>query len=292
MAIDSSFTWSPVKLLNLESLKVLVIGGTGGLGRSISQLLAAAGASVTVVGQTFRDAGVENIDFVQCDLSSIESAKKLARNLDVSQVNMVVFTTGIIAAPTRQITDEGLERDMAVSYLNRFIMVREMVPQMKKAKSALGFTPRVFFMAYPGDGQLGNPKDLNSEENYKAMKAHMNTVAGNEALVYDSAKRYKGTNFYGLNPGIVRTNIRNNFLGENSWKSRAVETLVGWLTRTPEKYAEGIVPLLVAPELDQRNGAIFNNNANALEPSKGMSKEYVASYIEASEELLKKKHLI
>lgn len=291
MAIDKTFTWSPAQLLNLESLKVLVVGGTGGLGRSISKLLATAGASVTVVGQTFRDEGTKNIDFVQCDLSSMKSAKELAQKLDVSQVDIVLFTTGIFASPTQQITSEGLDKDMAVSFLNRLVMVREIVPRIKQAKSGLGFGPRVFYMAYPGDGQLGTPDDLNSEKKYSVMKAHMNTVAGNEALVYDSAQRYTTTNFYGLNPGLVRTNIRDNLLGQNSWRSSVLETVVGWFTRTPDQYAERIAPLLVAPELDQRNGGIFNNNGKALERSKGMTDDYAAAYIKASEELLQSKRL-
>lgn len=291
MAIDHSFTWSPSKLVNLESLKVLVVGGTGGLGRAISKQLAAAGASVTVVGQTFRDEETKNIDFVPCDLSSMKSASELAKKLDVSQVDIVLFTTGIIAAPSKQITGEGLEKDMAVSYLNRLVMVRELVPRMQKTKSVFGTSPRVFYMAYPGDGQLGNPEDLNSEKKYAPMKAHLNTVAGNEALVYDSAKRYENAHFYGLNPGIVRTNIRDNLLGKNSWRSSAVETLVGWFTRSPDQYAERIAPLLIAPELEQRNGGIFNNNGHALQRSKGISEDYAAAYIKASEELLRDKQL-
>ena len=48
------------------------------------------------------------------------------------------------------------------------------------------------------------------------MSLHMNTVAGNEMLVLDSAKRYPSANFFGLNPGIVKTNIRANLVGEGT----------------------------------------------------------------------------
>jgi hypothetical protein len=50
-------------------------------------------------------------------------------------------------------------------------------------------------------GIEGDPSDLNSERTHEYWHAHMNTVAGNEALVIDGAARYPGVNFYGLNPG-------------------------------------------------------------------------------------------
>ena len=34
------------------------------------------------------------------------------------------------------------------------------------------------------------------------MQVHMNTVAGNEALVFDSAERYPDVDFFGLTRGL------------------------------------------------------------------------------------------
>lgn len=291
MGIDKSITWKPKKLENLAALNVLVFGGTGGLGRAITRELALAGAQVTVIGQTFRDKDVKNIRFVKADLSSIKLSRSVARELDVSSTDIVLFTTGIFAASQREETPEGLERDMAVSYLNRIAIIREIVPKMKVVENLLGFVPRVFVMAYPGAGQLGTINDLNQEKSYGAMKAHMNTVAGNESLVYDSVAKYKGTHFFGLNPGLVKTEIRSNFLGSNTWKSKITETLIGWFSRSAEQYAKDISPLLFAPELEKHNGAIFDSYGRALFPSKGLTTEYAKEYVKASESLMSNKGL-
>ena len=291
MRIDKTFSWIPKKLANLGDLNITVVGGTGGLGRAISRSFADAGANVTVVGQTFRDEKQKNIKFVRADLSSINESRKVARELDVSSTHILVFTTGIFAASKRQETSEGLERDMAVSFLNRMVMVPELVSRMHSKENFYGFIPRVFIMAYPGSNQLGNIDDLNSEKSYGSMKTHMNTVAGNEALVYDSVSKYKNVHFYGLNPGLVKTNIRNNLFGEGSWTSKIMEGLIGWFTHTPEQYALGISPLLIAKEIEGLNGGIFNKNGESLYPSKGFTPEYASKYIKASEDLLISKNL-
>lgn len=291
MKTDSSFTWTPKKLAGLDKLNVVVVGGTGGLGRAVTHQLASAGAQVTVIGQTFRDENTANVSFVKGDLSSMVKARELAENLDVSNVDIVLLTAGIFAGPKREETAEGLEKDLAVSFLNRKVIIDAIAPKLRSSQNTFGFTPRIFNMAYPGNDQLGNIDDLNSEKGYGTMKAHMTTVAGNEALIYDSVAKYPGVHFYGLNPGIVKTNIRNNLLGEGSWKSGLLETIVGWFTRTPEQYASTIAPLLIAPELELQNGGSFNNNGKLLLRSKGMTNEYASKFIRASEDLLDRKGL-
>lgn len=275
--------------LQLKSLDVLIFGGTGGLGRAIGKTLASLGAHVTVVGQTFRDEDNPNISFIKADLSSIEKAKEIAKSIDVSKTDIVLFTTGIFAAKQREETSEGIEKDLAVSYLNRLAILRIIGPKFKPATNSLGFKPRVFVIGYPGNGQLGQLDDFNQEEKYSYYGAHMNTVAGNEALVVDSARKFKNFNIFGLKPGIIKTGIRDNLFGKGSYLSSAVESVIGWFTYTPEQYAENIVPLLVAPELDNANGSIYNNKAHEIPLSKGMTPEYSNKFIQTSLDLLKNK---
>lgn len=278
-----------VNELKLSPLDVLIVGGTGGLGRAIGKTLASCGASVTVVGQTFRDEDVPNIKFVKADLSSIERSKGVAKALDVSQTDIVIFTTGIFANSKRQETDEGIEKDLAVSYLNRLAMTNIIAPKLKSSVNSFGFHPRVFFIGFPGKGQLGDLEDLNQEKKYNYYTAHMNTVAGNEALVVNSKDKFKNVKFYGLNPGIVKTNIRDNLFGKGSYLSSSIETVIGWFTYTPEQYASNMVPLLVAPELEKFNGVAFNNKAKEIPISKGMTPEHAGKIINESVDLLKKK---
>lgn len=288
MKRDLSLKWHNVDPGSLRGRRAIVVGGTGGVGRAVSQALAARGAQVTVVGQTFRDADIANISFVQADLSLLKDAERVARELSAEQADLLVFTTGIFAAPKRQVTAEGIERDMAVSYLNRLVMLRNLAPRLGTQRIDGSLHARVFIMGYPGTGQLGTPDDLNSDRAYKVMAAHMNTVAGNEALVVNSAHRYPDLGVFGLNPGLIKSSIRSNLMGADSLKHRIMEWLIGKLAPSADDYAARILPLLVSPDLDQRSGVFFNRKAQAILPSEGMNEAYAKRYIAASAVLIAK----
>ena len=63
---NKNLTWKAVspESLDLSGKQVVVVGGTGGIGRALSRLMAARGAQVTIVGRTFREAATPGIHLV------------------------------------------------------------------------------------------------------------------------------------------------------------------------------------------------------------------------------------
>jgi len=114
------------------------------------------------------------------------------------------------------------------------------------------------------------------------MGVHMNTVAGNEMLVLDAAKRLPHVGVFGLNPGLIKTDIRSNFLGGKKLLSATIEWLIGLLNPTAEAYAEHIVPLLITPELDGKTGLMFNRKAQAILPSPGLTPAHIEAFLSES----------
>ncbi|WP_271595650.1 SDR family NAD(P)-dependent oxidoreductase [Bradyrhizobium sp. CCBAU 25360] len=279
-------TLPSLESLRLDGLNVAVIGGTGGIGRAFSHQLAARGANVLVVGQTFRDQDMPRITFMKADLSSMRDARRIGSALPAGKMDIVVFTTGIMAGPKREVTGEGIERDLAVSYLSRRVILNEIAPRLGKDRARADLRPRMFVMGFPGTEQRANVDDLNSERSYKRFAAHSNTVAGNEVLVIEAASRFPDVDVFGLNPGFVKTNIRANLLG-----SRALFAVVEWLTTfmmvEPDAYAERLVPLLVSRDLNGRSGAMFNNKAEAILASPSSTEpSYAAALMGASDRLV------
>lgn len=271
---------------DLTNKNIVIIGGTGGLGQALSRKMASQGAHVLVVGQTFRDQETSGIQFLQADLSLMSEAKRIADEIPAESIDMLIFTTGIFAAPERQETTEGIERDLAVSYLNRFVILNHLAHRLGQHKAN---KIRVFVMAYPGSGEIGQTEDLNWEHTYKAMDAHMNTVAGNEILVHYAAKVFPHVNTFGINPGVVKTNIRSNWIGNKKLLSGLLEGLIGIFNPTPAQFAEKLVPILFAPELEVFNGALLTRAGKALYPSKGIQeKSHVNAFIKRSYALLEK----
>jgi hypothetical protein len=244
-------------------------------------------AGVVVVGQTFRDSVVPAIEFIKADLSLMREAQRVAAVLPAEHLDLLVFTTGIMAGPKREETAEGIERDMAISYLSRLVILRDIAPRLGKNRPAARMKPRVFVMGFPGIGQAGKLDDLNAERTYGRWAAHINTVAGNETLVLDAAKRYPHASFFGLNPGLIKTNIRSNLFGGDTLLYRFIEWMTGLLASSAESYAERITPLLISPDLEGVSGAMFDRKGQAILPSPKLTDSaYVEAFIAASEALV------
>lgn len=124
------------------------------------------------------------------------------------------MTQGIFAGRERKVNEDGIGLDMAVSYLSRSVMVREMVPVIGSARTDGSSMPRICVMGFPGGPRVATPDNFNSKRPCDWERAHTNTVVGNEALVLDSAERYPHVRFHDLNPGIMTSHIMGDLLGE------------------------------------------------------------------------------
>ncbi|MEO1035953.1 MAG: KR domain-containing protein [Pseudomonadota bacterium] len=269
----------------MNEQRAAVVGGTGGLGRAIARWLADRGATVTVVGRTFRDSDTDGIDFAQADLATVSEQRRIATELPAEDLGLLVFTTGILSPKRRETSSDCVEIDLAVSYLSRFVILRGVAQRLG---ANLEVRPRVFVMGAPGKNIAGNPSDLNSEESYAQLAAHTQTVAANEALVLDAKHRYPQIDVYGLNPGLVASGgIRAPFLGgAESLRFKLVEWLIGKLNPSADEYAEQIGPTLIAKELNSESGLIFDATARPTKPSKNLTPERVAEFMQATDALL------
>jgi NAD(P)-dependent dehydrogenase (short-subunit alcohol dehydrogenase family) len=250
--------------MNIAEKTILVIGGTSGLGQAIALEAREKGAQkVTVVGRSFKDTESSNYAFVKADLSSMKEAKRIGETIPPADI--VVLTAGIFSSPQRQETAEGLECDMATSYLSRFVILQALVPRLAP-------NSRVFIMGFPGSNSKPyNLDDLNSDKTkYDSMSTHLTTVMANEALVLDwAAQDPKHALFFGLNPGLIKTGIRANVYtsGVMRYVGPILEVLIGWFSLSATGYAKRMIPLLLASNLNDHSGTMFNPKAQAVKPS-------------------------
>jgi NAD(P)-dependent dehydrogenase (short-subunit alcohol dehydrogenase family) len=126
---------------------VLCMGGTSGIGSAVAEAFLRRGTRVVVIGRTrpqkLLSEGGNLIRFVEADLSLITVARATAIELSKEHFDVILCTTTLTPGAFA-LTDEGIERDLATSYLSRFVVLNEM-----EARGALKNT-RVFIMGYPG----------------------------------------------------------------------------------------------------------------------------------------------
>lgn len=272
--------------MELPGTKVAVIGGTAGIGQAIARRFAQLGADVIVVGRSLREPAQSSLRFIQADLSRMSQAQELGRVLP-DDLDVAVFTVGVFPAAQRETTADGIERDLAISYLSRLVATRNLAPRLSAARTSTAEPARIFIVGFPGGGQRADLNDLNSEREYKAMRAHSFTVAGNEALVVDAANRYEGVEWFGVSPGLIRTGIREvAFHGKWRWLYRVVEGLIGVLTPSADQYAAKIIPHFVSPELAGHSGAMIDRRGRIINSKRLIGTEEAEAVIAASDGLL------
>ena len=248
---------------SLAGKRVVVVGGTNGLGRAVALQAAQDGAAVTVVGRTFLDEGVKGISFVKADLSLMTTAARVARALPAESIDVLFMTIGIVPDGKRIATTEGIEIDMAVSALSRLVILLHVAKRLPASA-------RVFVMGFPGSkGALikSTIDDVNSTKAYSFYSAHMNTVALNEVLVLSWAKKL---NIYGLNPGLIKTGIRKPVHG-GGCLGGFLEWCIGLFNISPAVYAAGIVPLFTATGF--ASGTMFDQLGKPILPSPELSND-------------------
>jgi NAD(P)-dependent dehydrogenase (short-subunit alcohol dehydrogenase family) len=243
------------KKSDISGKKILIVGGTSGLGRAISLNAASRGAIVKVVGRSFKDEGINGISFEGADLSLMKEAKRIGEIVD-DDFDVVVFTQGIIAGTKRAESEERIELDMAVSYLSRLVILKSLIPRLKAGA-------RIFIMGFPGSAPSSyRIDDLNAEKEYvgKFGFVHANTVVGNEALVIHWAATDKDHSFFGLNPGLIKTGIRQGAYDTVGMKMMApvLEGMLGLFGPKPDSYGKIMTDLISVEGLEEHSGNSFN----------------------------------
>jgi hypothetical protein len=174
----------------------------------------------------------------------------------------------------------------AVSYLSRLVIISYLTPRLKQSA-------RVFIMGFPGTDQKYYIEDMNCEKKYDSFGTHFNTVVGNEALVVDWSSKSNGILYYGLNPGLIQTGIRDNVYSGTIGKvlKPIVEGMIGLLTTSAKTYGTNMVSVLFAPNLDKPNGAIINQQGKPIYSSKAFTTDpdLAKNFIDASQKLVTEK---
>ncbi len=201
----------------MEGKRVLITGGTAGIGKQAAIALLQQGAEVVLVGRNEEKtkAVVEELrartanpklEYLLADLSSIAAVRKLAADFIAKYPRLDVLLNNAGGMnPGRSLTVDGYERTMATNHLAYFVLATELLPVLEK--SAPARIVNVASNAHKG-GKL-DFDDLMAEKSYSTFRQYSRSKAAYILFTRELARRLadKQITVNCLHPGFVASDF-------------------------------------------------------------------------------------
>lgn len=245
--------------------RVLITGGTDGIGLESGKVLAEMGAGVVVVGRdrAKAEAAIQEIDahsqsdrasYLLADLSSMEEVRRLAENFNANSNRLDVLVNNAGSAfLTRTLTAEGYEKTFALNHLAYFLLTNLLLDLLIK-------TPQSRVVNVSSGSHLSGQidfDDVDLENGYFVLKAYRQSKLANVMFTYALARRLEGTGVIAncLHPGLVKTGIFRKV----GWIGPLVDLVMRTRSRaiSVRQGAQTIVHLASSPEVAGVTGRYF-----------------------------------
>lgn len=189
---------------DLQGKRVLVTGGTKGIGKAIADEVAQAGAQVIVTARNHPGKGHSAHQFIGADLTLPEHVSNLEREINetVGGIDILVNNVGGLTTPGggfRTLTDAHWENELQLNLLAAIRLDRVLLPHMIEQKRGV----IIHISSVAGRQPLWN---LNMA--YSVSKAALNSYS--KALATEVAP--KGVRVLTVSPGATKTPPMEKFI--------------------------------------------------------------------------------
>ncbi|MFT4711254.1 MAG: NAD(P)-dependent dehydrogenase (short-subunit alcohol dehydrogenase family) [Bacteroidia bacterium] len=278
--------------------RVLVTGGSSGIGKATVIALARDGAHVVftardiaagmVAKQEIEEEARTPVEVRQLDLASFDSILAFARSFleEFSELHVLVHNGGVLLAK-RQETEDGFEMTFGVNHLGPFTLNRLLLPLLKK--SAPGRIVVVASHAHLGAGQVLNKgldfNDLQSKQSYQGIRAFAASKLANVLFTRHLAKVLADTGLsaFCLHPGILSPGLSVESRLDGLYGSFL--KLMSAFFPTAKKGARNIVYLCTKPGIEDLSGEYFLNREQTPASNAGRDDAAALQLWEVSEAL-------
>ncbi|MFG3662302.1 SDR family NAD(P)-dependent oxidoreductase [Streptomyces sp. NPDC047706] len=261
--------------VDLTGRRAVVTGGASGLGAETVRALAAAGAEVTIATRRPQSAeplaqelaavgGTGRVRAEALDLSNSASVDAFARAWR-GPLDILVANAGIMALPTRTLTPDNWEMQLATNYLGHFALATGLHAALRDAGSA-----RIVVVS--SGAHLSTPFDF--EDPHFARRPYDPWAAYGQSktagvLFTVGARRWAadGITANALNPGYILTRLQRH-VDDETMRAFGVMDDQGNVKplpyyKTPEQGAATSVLLAASPLLSGVTGRYFEDNQEA-----------------------------
>ncbi|MGW6255969.1 SDR family oxidoreductase [Streptomyces sp. NPDC055085] len=264
-----------VPLPDLTGKRVVLTGGSDGMGLIIATRLAAAGAELILPVRNPRKgeaaltairerAPEANVSLRSLDLSSLASAAALGETLrqEGDPIHLFIGNAGVMNPPERQTTVDGFELQFGTNHLGHAALIGHLLPLLRDGNARV--TLQLSIAANRGSV---NWDDCNWERSYTSMGAYSQSkiAYGLFGLELDRRSRAGGwgitTNL--AHPGVAPTNLlaaRPEIGRAEAVPARRVITALSRLGVMGTVTSAGLPALMAATTPGDQGGRFFGPN--------------------------------
>jgi NAD(P)-dependent dehydrogenase (short-subunit alcohol dehydrogenase family) len=140
--------WTIANIPDQTGKLAIVTGSTSGTGYETALVLAQKGAEVVIAARNARKAEdaiariraavpSAKVRFEALDLSRQASVTTFAERIlaDGQPIDILVNNAGVMMLPTREVTEDGFEMQLATNYLGHFALTAQLLPLLRAGKA-------------------------------------------------------------------------------------------------------------------------------------------------------------
>jgi NAD(P)-dependent dehydrogenase (short-subunit alcohol dehydrogenase family) len=250
--------------------RVVITGGTAGIGKAGALELARRGGALTIlardearghetVAEIERTGQGASAEFVRTDLADLESVRESASLLlgRHNRIDVLIANAGVHLTEARR-TRDGFDQMLAANYLGHYLLTRLLTGAIEAASPA-----RIVVVgseAYRLAGRLDTEafEDIGEYGRVGSFRAYGRTKLLDILFAFELARRLRGTGVTvnGVDPGTVSTGLYEQIPGFRTLAPRLTRTP---FVRTPDQGARMIVKLADDPSLAEVSGQFFSS---------------------------------
>lgn len=215
--------WINANCQSLKGKRVVVTGATGGLGKEICDYLASLDADITLacrnksLAETLNDElkikyPSVNVDFVQLDLSNIDSVNACIHDLKkYNGIDVLINNAGVYNVPLKTL-DSGYNNVFQINFVYTYYLTKMLLEELEKKDNSTCITLGSVAHNY----SVLDETDIDFSNRKKSSKIYGNSK---RFLMFSLYELFENTsvNLAIVHPGVTLTNMTNHYPKAINW---------------------------------------------------------------------------